>query len=202
MDNLARKIAACSPANWIASNGSQWIDTGRIWSASCKVELKYRSTAYLTSGEAKFCGGADTRNAGLYGIGIGRTLNYIALWAFGTNYVVAPSITRANALNVDLVDTLDLSNGAFTTLRDGVTSYTTFTTPVNYVGTSSVYLFKDHSPAYPYPAVGRIYYYKLWASGALIQHLVPYVVNGTACMRDLISGAFYANKGSGALSHG
>jgi len=88
------------------------------------------------------------------------------------------------------------SLGSVATITDdGTTVTSTFTT----ASFKCMYLFRQYDPNNPAIINAKLYYMKLWdANSNLAHHLVPVVHDGTAMVKDLVTGLYYG-KASGCF---
>ena len=193
------------PANatrikYLESTGTQYIDTGIVPisprdSAYIVVESTCVHGQYVERSADGFFGvkdGYDSNNfsvlrawyAGYYGVStnnrvIASKSNDAAIYGKKTEWMLSPSV-RWCVFNGTKIQNTTL-----------VTEEKTYSTSCWLFGCNGSYT----SSVGPLPC--KIYRYKFWRDGVLVQDFVPVRVGSTGCLFDRVSGRFFYNRGTG-----
>ena len=139
------------------------------------------------SGEIKWAPNNTTNDKWIFGDA--RIVKRVGVYAGGTpvNFTIhGVGTAKVNGTTLGSVATLT---------DDGTTVTSTFTT----ASFKSMYLFRQYDPNNPAIINAKFYYMKLWdANNNLAHHLVPVVHDGTAMVKDLVTGLYYG-KASGCF---
>ena len=139
------------------------------------------------SGEIKWAPNNTTNDKWMFGDA--RVAKRVGVYAGGTpvNFTIhGVGTAKVNGTTLGSVATIT---------DDGTTVTSTFTT----ASFKNMYLFRQYDPNNPAIINAKFYYMKLWdANSNLAHHLVPVVHDGTAMVKDLVTGLYYG-KASGCF---
>ena len=193
--------------DYIESTGTQYIDTGYYPNQNTSVEITYMNTgengdAAILLGTTVVPAQTDASNGLVFllspnrvgfGNGVGTTVNL--------NGTVGNVANTKYTLRFDK-NVVSWNGGNVTVVPP---KSATWSAP------NSLYLFgRNTAGTLNYPMIGRIYSYKAWNNGTLVQNFVPvkYVSGGTTTygMYDLMDDnpatAFHTNAGTGTFAAG
>lgn len=167
---------------YIASNGSQYIDTGFKPDSNSRVEVKYNASAegYVVAAENDWKVNSFDVHTRLY--------------AYGTG-----SMNLLNTFDRDV--TVDMNKNVVTADNghSGTINASTFTTSYSF------FIFSDNRGGVSNePMTGRIYYVRIYDNGTKVRDYVPAMreSDGAVGFYDLVDGVFYGNSGTGAFTTG
>ena len=196
------KLTYASPDIYLASTGSQYINTGIVPTQNTRVVSKIEVTS---NSQFDWIFGVINRNThgkqSCYGLAINQNKYYSEISGNNKNYgnILARNITHEFDFTVTEIKTPD---GTYAT---GATTLAQTETPM--------YLFANHAGnggIYDQRFIGRIYYFKIYEGDELIRHFVP-VPNGMQIgdfivpsdgMWDIVEQKFYENVGTGIFMYG
>ena len=180
---------------YIASSGSQWIDTGIEGKVGITAEIDF---ACMTDADATVLG-SRSGNDRFFPVHWNwkKIVRTLGSWD-GTKSTSATVGTRYLARAT-------LKNGEQSLHVDGTAISAAAGTASSSVSTGlSMYLFAaniDGSASQKISA--RIYSAKIWNGDTLVRSFVPCEdENGEACLWDFVSGRYFRNEGTGAFSKG
>ena len=169
---------------YIASSGTQFIDTGFKPNNNTCYEIKYQTV--------------PTQNyAGIMGAEHDWSNTSFALWCKHAGFANS-TISNQTWYGASPV-TIRFDKG--TLYKDGVQVWSASGTfQCNY----NAYLFGINRAGTLTEPVDnlKIYYVKIWDNGTLVRDFVPCTKNGIAGLYDRVNNDFYVNKGSGTFSVG
>ena len=174
------------PVSYIASTGTQWIDTGVApdFVGGDSVAIDFDLPAYSGPTPDIFGSrGANIKN-GFYLTGAG----YVSCDDSG--YTVTQTVTVGRHL-FSASDAGIVNNGSAYPMPRRVTCARTM-----YLFTVNI----DGSTSAVNPDL-KIYRWKYWRSGTLAKDLVPALVRGVPGMWDTVEGRFYGNAGTGTFNY-
>ena len=188
-------------AQWIASNGSTYLDTGVDASFDFAAEGKLRFTAIDTTKEATFLGAMNTYDPRRYLMPVHLVGNKLWFAAGNGNeygqdkakhYAGDPDNTGSGRISVTAGDdhtfAVTFADGNQSFAWDGATLYTSTVSDPASVG-SHLYLFAAcQNGTTNYFSSARCYYLKLWRDGELVRDFVPAIKDGEGCLYDTIGG--------------
>lgn len=179
---------------YIASTGTQYIDTGFVPTLNTKVEFKISSSSTQPNTYPQLFG-AQQKSDGTNRFGI--TSDWVA--KTGSTGMAASTVVR------DIPREGSLEYNKY--VLDGVTYTATGSwTPAN----ASLYLFSGNSADGSYDgkvtlrSVAKFYYFKIRNAGVLIRDFVPAKRNSDSAigLYDIVNSVFYTNSGTGAFAAG
>ena len=204
---------------YIASTGSQWIDTGVHFRYGQKFSLKWRqySIENLFDCDAGWGVGVNVNGVSRNFIGGGYSSAHtrINLWIKGSAYNFTPVFNVADlttsVIYLDECTALDPVTYTMTDIASGdVWTLGTAVTPQdgeNYESNSNLFLGRygtDNKSTYAH--LGKKAFYQATletaATGEKVFDLVPVEKDGEACMYDTVSGNIHHNAGSGTFFAG
>lgn len=199
---------------YIASNGSQYIDMGFKANQDTKILLDYQQTEVFTSAKW-FFGSRYSSASRAYGFLVGSDQNYATPYnkGSGSNTFYVDGGTLANDTNRHVMIKQRLNDestkmGTFDgkdilvygTSSQNQTAYESFETPTN------VTLFNGvQSSSHFAGAITKIFECKVWKDGTILtRDFVPVKRNtdNEVGMYDLVNNVFYANQGTGTFTGG
>ena len=181
---------------WIRSSGTQYIDTGQALDTSTDdIELVFQPTEIGGNGNNIF-GARNTTSSNAYTFGLSTGSYYRLGWGNSTINADLMGDTNKHTLRIE-------HNGGVFKLDGNVISElgnVAITTPNNAT------LFIVRNPSHTYAGYAKIYEYKKWRNGALVQHFIPAskVENNETIvgMYDTVSGTFFTDAAGGTFTAG
>ena len=174
---------------YIESTGTQWIDTGiKLNAATDDIELVFRANEN-TEGNSLF-GARDSTVAMAYTFAISSDLRYRAGWNNATPTLDLAADTDKHILKIEHIGgVFKLDNTIISISGDS-----SFVTPT----TAGLFAINARSGQGVYYGQTKIYEYKMWRNGELVQHLIParYTMARIG-MYDTVTGTFFENSGTG-----
>lgn len=174
------------------SGTGQYIDTGKtLNSTKNDVEMVFQGTSVLTS----FFGARAATTSRAFTFASGQGVWRVG-WGSSTPYTTTPSDRDKHLLSIEH------TNGVFKI--DGVTIYTggsaSFTTPT----TATLFAIHATSSTTLYYSSVRIFSYRLFENGVLVQNFIPARRNSDSVlgMYDTVSKTFFTNAGTGTFTAG
>ena len=184
--------AAYYEVDYIASSGTQYIDTGIRPKTTTRVILDFRYTSKPTTG---------SYNGYTHG-----TSGHFQFGANATEFVARLSKSTAWIYTGVPVDTerhvWDLARG---NLKLDGTTFNTDTTFANSSSYRNLYLFARHNAtSVDYPSSIEVYSCKIYDGSTLVRDFVPAlrVSDSVAGLYDLVNDTFYTNIGTGKFAAG
>ena len=183
---------------YLESTGTQYIDTGMLAPLNTKIEVKFSPSTVSENGA--IFGGRDAQTSFTCTLFL---LSTTKPKSFRFDRASQVTVANENQLLVDTDSTyLFVYDGMNTTLSNENTGEsvsaqigtpTTFPTKtLNIFAVNGTTNFK-----------GRIYEWKYWNDGTLVQHLIPVLdADNTPCMFDKVSQQFFYNAGTGEFKYG
>ncbi|MDE6250095.1 MAG: hypothetical protein K2M34_00470 [Alphaproteobacteria bacterium] len=180
------------PVEYIQSDGVAYINTGKRPNASTAVYLHFDSTTDCESGKDRVIFGSRTKMGSFDSFVIAthaRVLGYnLHFDAFGISRI-------STTIGGDITFFIDKDSYSINGVR------TDWNTDNRYIGNDwDMYLFAwNNSNELMYSSQSKLYEYKLWDDGVLVQDFVPVydVVNNVYGMFDNVSQTFFGNQGGG-----
>ena len=200
---------------YIESTGTQYIDTGYSVTSGKEIELTCtwenvfdsNGNIVTVNGENKGWGGnINTSGDSANGFnGGGRQYsNNISFWMGGNS---TSSISVKSTKNKKFTDKITIATSGATNIQiiENKTNNILYDVNINrtYNATArSIYLFKDNSD-YPFPAVKRIYNFKVIENDECVIDLYPCYRNmdNEIGFYDIVNNVFYTNQGTGEFSY-
>ena len=189
-------------AQWIASDGSTYLDTGVDASFDFAAEGKLRFTA-INATETSFLGASRTDVTPRRYLMPVHLVSGNELWfAAGDgndygqdkvkHYAGDPNNSGSRRIRVaagdDHVFAATFANGNQSFDWDGTNEYTSTVSGSTSVG-SHLFLFATcQNGAANFLASARCYYLKLWRDGELVRDFVPAIKDGEGCLYDTVGG--------------
>ena len=178
---------------YIESTGTQYIDTGQALDTSTDdIELVFQPTKIVAENGNNIFGARNTTSSNAYTFALSAGSYYRLGWGNSTITAGLMGDTNKHTLRIE-------HNGGVFKLDGNVISElgnVAITTPNNAT------LFVVWNPSRTYAGYAKIYEYKKWRNGELVQHFVPARnSSGVLGMYDLAdtnpATAFHAKAGSG-----
>ena len=195
---------SCQKVAYLEATGTQYIDTGIRCNNDYGIELKYQFHSIGNSNSARICGG----RTGPDGIG---AIGYVGTWtgnlATSSNYFyLATNNGRENSNTLPL-DT----NAHIAKMNINRDRKIYFDGSLRVIGNDAVFthtfttcLFRSYNQTkYENPAVGRIYFFKIWDDhNMIVRDFVPvhapFKETGKQnCMFDQVSKTLFCNAATG-----
>lgn len=181
-------VKAYTSINYVEATGTQYINTGIQTALDLKIECEYSTT---TPNKTLF--GARTGSSAdcfIFGYFYNNTTSYYANYG-GVASLIEGTITNSDGNRHKVV----MSNDTFTI--DGV-SQTINRGQLNNSYDMYLFTWNNNGSADSRRFVGKIYDFKVYKDGTLIQHLVPAKnKQNVVCFYDLVSCDFFYNQGTG-----
>ena len=181
--------------SYIESTGTQYIDTGYIANQNTKIKCKYQIVGKNTNYDNLF---GDFTNI-QYSHRYEDNYKNLQLIKWGGQYT-----TYGSALSSSDVTTLEVNNGTFTFIENGVRTTKTVNENAEFISQYSLLLFCNRYYAnisiYDSSTLSkaRIYYFQIYEGETLVRDFVPAVdENGVVCLYDNVTKAYFYNQGSG-----
>ena len=182
---------------YLASTGSQYIDTGIKLSSNSKVDLMYMPVSNISTNGHVF-GARDVASAGGgYGIGIISSRYIFDYNSRVTASNVSIGFTTKYRFVKDKASNKIYADGSEVFSQDN----TAQTFSLNY----NAYLFRinDAGSSSAASRYGRVYYCKIWDNGILIRDYIPCLdAFGVPCFFDKVEKKAYYNNGTGDFTYG
>ncbi len=200
-------LAVCLPAlatlppeyvelEYLASSGTQYIDTGVYPKSTTRVVVDFRYPAVPTANA--FCGWGSSGSAETFLFGANQNAFYANV---SGNWRSSPTgIATDTARHV-----FDLANGAL--YLDGVLFSTTNTLGNTALSSQTMYLFASRiewNPKIDYYGSMEIYSCRIYDGSSIVRDFVPArrVSDSALGLYDLRNNTFYPNKGTGSFTAG
>ena len=181
-----------APRNYLASTGTQYINTGFYANNNTRIELKVMPIG-ISSGEDWQCifSSKTSYLVNEYVVQINKeNSNWYS--AFGTNKNQFSSATDNTQYTIDKNKNVTTINSVTDTLTDETFS-----------ATQPGYIFADNESGATHFFTGRLYYLKIYDNGTLVRDFIPAVDgNNVAGLYDKVGDIFYYNQGTGSFSVG
>ena len=177
---------------YLESSGTQYIDTGYALNTDTDdVELDFGVST--TSSNIIF-GARRTTSARLYTISTASNK-----WRLGWGSGSTDSTSASTGRHIAKVNH---SNGELQI--DGTVVVTAGAASITTPATATLFAIHTNASTPFYYGSCKVYEYRLWRSGVLIQHLVPAMRDSDSVvgMYDIVNNAFLTNGGSGDFSYG
>ena len=187
--------AGYTEVQYVESSGSQNLNTGIVPKTTTRVVCDFQYTA--TSGQ---CGWGSTGSKESFFFGVAGDGTFKA--SVSGNFTVSPTGVAADTDR----HTFDISMSALK--LDGTAFANATTSPFsNAASGNTLYLFALHAGWSPYVvnyASMRLYSCQIYDGETLVRDFVPAVQDsdGQAGLYDTVSGAFFANGGTGSFAAG
>ena len=178
---------------YLESTGTQYINTGQTLKTSTDdVELIFQATGKIGSNGNNIFGARSSSSSRTYTFGIGTNLYYRFGWGSATTTLDVAADTDKHTIKIEH------DGGVFKFDGNIINELgnTNITTPVNAT------LFVIRSASSTYTGYAKIYEYKKWRDGILVQYFVPARnSSGDLGMYDIVDTnpdtAFHTNSGGG-----
>ena len=179
--------------SYLESSGTQYIDTGFVPNQNTRIMLEFQ---YLSTSQIGRLFG--TRNTGS-----DSNTQCFAFGTWGTENIAYYSAYGSEELGYDLIDlnrhTVDFNKN--NVYIDDVLKHTFG--EATFDGYGSIYLFTYNTQSISANAMAKIFSCKIYDGDILVRDFVPYLDEfGEACLKDLVSNAYYYNKGTGIFKSG
>lgn len=187
---LCFQLAAYTELEYIESTGTQWIETGVVFTPGTKSQLKF--TASAVTGDALYGFGTINDNTDY------RFFNYRNRFYFD---VPGPGQEGARiyggSLSLNTIYEIELGNFYIKNLATGTNIVSSSTQ--NFTNTSNTLKmwYKDGNIS-----KGKLYYLKIWSGATLQRDFIPVLdSDNIPCLYDKVEGKFYYNKGTGTFGY-
>ena len=186
-----------TPAEYIESSGTQYIDTGIKGSDVGRIQMNFKFTNLGTTSTWRTLIGAEIGGSPYNTIGIRLTSGNVFRMQYGASSDVNfTDITPA----ADVLYSTDLDgiNGAATW------NSTTLSISAGTITTNILYIFGINNGAFSNAVSIKLYFCKIYnTSGVLVRDFVPALdSNNVACLYEKVHGKFYYNLGTGTFAYG
>ena len=178
--------------DYVESTGSQWINTDIIPNQN-DIEIEIDCEKGINAGAEALV--VSMKSYGRMQLSInlwGTTQPY---FRYGLNDLNKPGVTLRNRHKYKMTP-----QGAY--IDDELVF--SFNEGTNFIGnTNKIFLLAGSSDEHLYGFGGKIYGYKFWQGGVLVQDLRPCIhPNGTVCLYDMVTKKYFYNQGTGTLKAG
>ena len=177
---------------YIESDGSQYLNVGKILSGTFKFEIEYIGTR-------KFGPSSSRYSKALFGCrGTSSSDRYVAFLGIGSGSLQLTKNTSTTITKL-IYDNTSVSS------QSSTYSYTNDTLNVSVSNLLDIYLFARNDNGTVTDAGSfKVYSFKMYDNNVLIRNLVPcYRINDNVIgMYDLVNNVFYTNAGTGTFAKG
>ena len=187
---------------YIESTGTQWIDTGVVFSSSYnRLDYEFRASVYsITSNENDIISNEDSNQTG-FNIGIfanNQIVFYSGKYISGQSVNACKTPINPNDIFVDINGYFS-TNGFKSNLMSQEYAYITYT-PQN---SSTIKIFKNAWVGNRFYK-GKIYFLKIKLDNILVRDFVPAkrISDNAVGMYDTVTGTFFGNAGTGTFIAG
>ena len=199
-----RLPAGYTEVEYIEATGTQYIDTGITGQNGLSVEFNFEALGMVGTDNSTIIGCTNSSNQRMY-----LTLNRSSssapfLWELGaSNYYVQKDAAYFGKLNYKYNVNISWSKSASVLTVDG-------TAPINMKtlefddNNTNMYIFaRNKGTSIDKYTHARLYDMKMWTNGTLVRDFIPVKFrDGTVGMFDLVTNAFFKNKGTGSFTAG
>lgn len=187
--------------SYIQSSATQYIDTN-LYATSNNIEIATKVyTSSMPTKEQDIVGNQDN-STGRFVVGFssGKQIFVYSRSSAGTETNVT-SATFSGAQTFTIGVNYDYTNSLKYLTVNGITTSASFTRAISN-SNSTIKLFKSGSSTTTNYFSGRMYYFKLYQSSALVRDYVPVRVGQVGYMYDKVSRQLFGNSGTGNFTLG
>ena len=176
---------------YLASTGTQYIDTGVLLNGNSKIETKFSCSA--------------SGNYAVFGASNGNSYNsgeIAVFWKNNTLEIISPNSNSTSGLlgarpTINSGTPIELSYDKSFIKMDNFSYSSNWYT--YYTGVNSMYIFGTHrTSSGPYVGNMKLYYLKIYHNNTLVRDFIPVIdPNGVPCMYDRVTEKFFYNAGTG-----
>lgn len=198
-----RLPAGYTEVEYIEATGTQYIDTGITGQNGLSVEFNFEVLGMLSTDNSTVIGCTNGSNQRMY-LTLNKTQTPYIYELGASSYYVLNEAAEIGNLRQKYNINISWTKAKSVLTVDGVAKITLSNTLAFDNNNTNMYIFaRNKGTSVDKYTYARLYDMKMWTNGTLVRDFIPVKFrDGTVGMFDLVTNAFFKNKGTGSFTAG